>query len=193
MMKKLATLIFIAFIFKFQAQSIDPLRTKDFKAQEIWVDSILNNMTLDEKIGQLFMIQAYSNSDDKHEKFITDMIEKYHVGNLIFMQGTPEKQAVLNNKYQALSKLPLLIGFDGEWGLDMRLKNTYRFPWNMTLGAIRDNSLIKQFGKHLGKHCKRLGIHINFAPVVDININPKTQLLVIVLLEKVKRMLQKKQ
>ena len=177
MMKKLATLIFIAFIFKFQAQSIDPLRTKDFKAQEIWVDSILNNMTLDEKIGQLFMIQAYSNSDDKHEKFITDMIEKYHVGNLIFMQGTPEKQAVLNNKYQALSKLPLLIGFDGEWGLDMRLKNTYRFPWNMTLGAIRDNSLIKQFGEHLGKHCKRLGIHINFAPVVDININPKNPII----------------
>ena len=104
----------VVFAFKLQSQRVDPLRTKDFDAQEIWVDSILNNMTIDEKIGQLFMVQAYSNLDQKHEDFITEMITKYHVGNLIFMQGTPEKQAVLNNKYQAVSKLPLMIGFDGE-------------------------------------------------------------------------------
>ncbi|WP_298780800.1 glycoside hydrolase family 3 N-terminal domain-containing protein [uncultured Polaribacter sp.] len=172
MKKRILLLLLIAFACKLQSQTIDPLRTKDFKAQEIWVDSLLTNMTIDEKIGQLFMVQAYSNLDKKHENFITEMITKYHVGNLIFMQGTPEKQAKLNNKYQALSKLPLMIGFDGEWGLDMRLKNTYKFPWNMTLGAIKNDSLIKQFGEHLGKHCKRLGIHVNFAPVVDININP---------------------
>ena len=65
-----------------------------------------------------------------------------------------------------------MIGFDGEWGLDMRLKNTYRFPWNMTLGAIRDNSLLEKLGKRIGEQCKRVGIHINFAPVVDINTNP---------------------
>ncbi len=165
------------FVLKIQAQSIDPLLVKDTAAQKIWVDSLLNSMSVDEKIGQLFMVQAYSNKDEKHEKMIVEMIEKYHVGNLIFMQGTPEKQAVLNNKYQALSKIPLLIGFDGEWGLDMRLKNTYRFPWNMTLGAIQDNQLIEQFGEHLGKHCKRLGIHVNFAPVVDININPKNPII----------------
>lgn len=169
---KILLLILFVFIGKLQSQTIDPLRTKDFEAQEIWVDSILNNMTIDEKIGQLFMVQAYSNLDQKHEDFITEMITKYHVGNLIFMQGTPVKQAVLNNKYQALSKLPLMIGFDGEWGLDMRLQNTYRFPWNMTLGAIQNDSLVKQFGEHLGQHCKRLGIHVNFAPVVDINVNP---------------------
>ena len=165
------------FAVKMQSQTIDPLRTNDYEAQEIWVDSIMGNMTIDEKIGQLFMVQAYSNLDEKHEKFITEMIEKYHVGSLIFMQGTPQKQAVLNNRYQALSKLPLMIGFDGEWGLDMRLKDTYRFPWNMTLGAIRNDSLVKQFGEHLGKHCKRLGIHVNFAPVVDININPKNPII----------------
>lgn len=167
----------IVFAIKLQSQRIDPLRTKDFEAQEIWVDSILNNMTIDEKIGQLFMIQAYSNLDKKHENFITEMITKYHVGNLIFMQGTPQKQALLNNKYQAASKLPLMIGFDGEWGLDMRLQNTYKFPWNMTLGAIRNDSLIKQFGEHLGQHCKRLGIHINFAPVVDVNVNPENPII----------------
>ena len=167
----------IAFFFKANAQTIDPLRTKDFEAQNIWVDSILTNMTIDEKIGQLFMVQAYSNLDQKHEDFITEMITKYHVGSLIFMQGTPEKQAVLNNKYQALSKLPLMIGFDGEWSLDMRLENTYRFPWNMTLGAITNDTLVKQFGEHLGEHCKRLGIHINFAPVVDVNVNPENPII----------------
>jgi beta-glucosidase-like glycosyl hydrolase/CubicO group peptidase (beta-lactamase class C family) len=172
MKKQLLYILLIAFGFNLKAQRVDPLRTKDFEVQEIWVDSIMNKMSIDEKIGQLFMVQAYSNLDEKHEAFIADMITKYHVGNLIFMQGTPQKQAVLNNRYQALSKVPLMIGFDGEWGLDMRLKNTYRFPWNMTLGAIRNDSLVKEFGEHLGKHCKRLGIHINFAPVVDININP---------------------
>lgn len=174
---KIILLFLIGFLFKVQSQTIDPLQTRDFETQEIWVDSILSNMSVEEKIGQLFMVQAYSNLDDKHEDFITEMITKYHVGNLIFMQGTPEKQAVLNNKYQALSKLPLMIGFDGEWGLDMRLKNTYKFPWNMTLGAIQNDSLVKDFGEHLGKHCKRLGIHINFAPVVDINVNPENPII----------------
>jgi len=177
MKKELLLIVCIAFVFKINAQTIDPLQTKDFEAQEIWVDSIMSNMSIDEKIGQLFMVQAYSNLDQKHEDFITEMITKYHVGNLIFMQGTPQKQAVLHNKYQALAKVPLMVGFDGEWGLDMRLQNTYKFPWNMTLGAIQNDSLVKQFGEHLGKHCKRLGIHINFAPVVDINVNPENPII----------------
>ena len=153
-------------------QSVDPLRTSNYLQQERWVDSLMMTMTVDEKIGQLFMVQAYSNRDEKHEAFIKEMIHKYHVGNLIFMQGTPEKQVALTNEYQSMAKVPLLIGFDGEWGLDMRLKNTYRFPWNMTLGAVQQNELIHDFGVHLGKHCKRVGIHVNFAPVVDINTNP---------------------
>ena len=176
-MHKKIFFLFLLNTFLFNAQSVDPLLTKDLEAQQVWVDSLLNAMSIDEKIGQFFMVQAYSNKDEKHENKIAEMIEKYHVGNLIFMQGTPEKQAVLNNKYQALSKIPLLIGFDGEWGLDMRLKNTYRFPWNMTLGAIQKNALIEEFGEHLGAHCKRLGIHVNFAPVVDININPKNPII----------------
>ena len=177
MKKEFLLIVFIAFLCKMQSQTLDPLKAKDFEAQEIWVDSILSNMTIDEKIGQLFMVQAYSNLDQKHEDFITEMITKYHVGNLIFMQGNPQKQAVLNNKYQEISKLPLMIGFDGEWGLDMRLKNTYKFPWNMTLGAIQNDSLVKQFGEHLGQHCKRLGIHVNFAPVVDVNVNPENPII----------------
>ncbi|MFB1040895.1 MAG: glycoside hydrolase family 3 N-terminal domain-containing protein [Polaribacter sp.] len=172
MKKKIFLLVFIAIGCNLSAQRLDPLRTIDFEAQNVWVDSIMNTMSIDEKIGQLYMVQAYSNLDQKHEDFITEMISKYHVGNLVFMQGTPKKQAELTNRYQDTAKAPLLIGFDGEWGLDMRLKNTYRFPWNMTLGAIKNDALIKQFGKHLGQHAKRIGIHINFAPVIDINTNP---------------------
>ncbi|MDP2067779.1 MAG: glycoside hydrolase family 3 N-terminal domain-containing protein [Lutibacter sp.] len=177
MIKKIALFIFLLnFVFS-EAQNNDPLQTIDAKAQEKWVDSILNKMTIDEKIGQLFMVQAYSNLDEKHRNSIDSLIKNYHIGGLIFMQGTPEKQAILTNNYQSNSKIPLLIGFDGEWGLDMRLKDTYRFPWNMTLGAISENKLLEDFGAQLGKHCKRLGIHINFAPVVDININPENPII----------------
>ena len=172
MFKKLFFVAFLVTFFNSYSQNLDPLRTDDYYAQEKWVDSILNSMTIDQKMGQLFMIQAYSNLDTVHENKIKEMIQKYYVGNLIFMQGTPSKQAQLTNTYQSLSKIPLMIGFDGEWGLDMRLQNTYRFPWNMTLGAIQDNTLIRKFGEHLGRHAKRVGIHVNFAPVVDINTNP---------------------
>ena len=172
MLKKLFLISFLLTLFNLVGQNLDPLRTDDYFLQEKWVDSILSPMTIDEKIGQLFMIQAYSNLDSVHENKIKEMIQKYHVGNLIFMQGTPIKQAQLTNTYQSLSEIPLMIGFDGEWGLEMRLQNTYRFPWNMTLGAIQDNTLIRKFGEHLGRHAKRIGIHVNFAPVVDINTNP---------------------
>ncbi len=172
MLKKLLFFSFVMVMINSFGQNLDPLRTDDYFEQERWVDSILSSMSIDQKIGQLFMIQAYSNRDSVHENKIKAMIQDYHIGNLIFMQGTPIKQAQLTNTYQSLSKIPLMIGFDGEWGLDMRLQNTYRFPWNMTLGAIQDNSLIRKFGEHLGSHAKRIGIHVNFAPVVDINTNP---------------------
>lgn len=177
MIKKILFLFLLLNCTILEAQNLDPLQTKDAKVQTKWVDSILNKMTIDEKIGQLFMVQAYSNKDENHSASIESLIKDYHIGGLIFMQGTPEKQATLTNNYQSVSKIPLLIGFDGEWGLDMRLKDTYRFPWNMTLGAITDNKLLEDFGAQLGKHCKRMGIHINFAPVVDININPENPII----------------
>ncbi len=169
--------LFIVVAICSNAQSVDPLIKVDSRAQERWVDSILTKMTIDQKVGQLFMINAYSNRDAKHELFIDRLIKKYKIGGLIFFQGTPDKQAKMTNRFQAISEIPLMIGFDGEWGLDMRLDNTYRFPWNMTLGAIQNTKLIKSFGQRLGKHAKRLGIHINFAPVVDVNINPKNPII----------------
>ena len=171
-MKKILIIGVFLFLTTSYGQQIDPLLTSDVENQEEWVENIMSKLTLNEKIGQLFMIQAYSNKDKKHTAYVKKMIKKYHIGGLIFMQGTPKKQAELTNIYQNKSKIPLLIGFDGEWGLNMRLKNSFRYPWNMTLGAVQNNKLIEQFGEQLGKHCKRIGIHVNFAPVVDINTNP---------------------
>ncbi|MFD2550957.1 glycoside hydrolase family 3 N-terminal domain-containing protein [Bizionia sediminis] len=160
-----------------QAQISSPLATSDFEAQQKWVDSIYNGMSLDEKIGQLFMVQAFSNKGEPHESSITEMVANHHVGGIIFSKGDPVSQAVFNNHLQAAAKVPLLIGMDAEWGLSMRLDSTYAFPWNMTLGAIADNNLVEQVGYHIGEHCKRLGVHFNFAPDVDINTNPKNPII----------------
>jgi beta-glucosidase-like glycosyl hydrolase/CubicO group peptidase (beta-lactamase class C family) len=154
-----------------------PLITKDVQAQVKWVDSIYNAMSLEEKVGQLFMVRAFSNQSTAHENDVAKLINDYHIGGLIFSTGGPVRQAKLNNLYQAISKTPLLIGMDAEWGLSMRLDSTYAFPWNMTLGAIRDNALVERTGYHIGEHCKRIGVHFNFAPVVDINTNPKNPII----------------
>ncbi|HWR93842.1 MAG TPA: glycoside hydrolase family 3 N-terminal domain-containing protein [Flavobacterium sp.] len=149
----------------------------DSDAQKKWVDSIYNQMTLEEKIGQLFMIAAYSNKDSVHVKSIEKLITDYKVGGLIFFQGGPVRQAKLTNRFQSISKTPLFIGIDAEWGLSMRLDSTYRYPWNMTLGAIQDKSLIEKVGIQMAEQNKRIGVHFNFAPVLDINTNPKNPII----------------
>lgn len=170
----LLLLIISAFV---SAQSNHPLATKDFNAQQKWVDSVYNTMTLKEKVGQLFMPMVFSSQTDKEHQEIIKQIKENKIGGLIFSKGGPIRQAKLTNKYQAASKLPMLISIDAEWGLGMRLDSTVSFPWNMTLGAIKDNKLIKKTGYNIGEHCKRLGIHFNFAPVVDINTNPKNPII----------------
>jgi beta-glucosidase-like glycosyl hydrolase len=134
-------------------------------------------MTLKEKVGQLFMVAAYSNRDKAHTDSIINLVANYHIGGLVFFQGGPVRQANLTNQYQSFSKVPLMIGIDAEWGLNMRLDSTFKYPFNMTLGAISDNSIINKVGKQIGKHCKRMGIHVNFAPVVDINTNPSNPII----------------
>lgn len=146
-------------------------------SQEVWVDSVYNQLSFDEKIGQLFMVAAYSNKDEAHNKSIEKLIEENKIGGLIFFQGGPVRQAKLTNRYQAKSKVPLFIGIDAEWGLSMRLDSTYRYPWNMTLGAVQDMKLIEKAGNQMAKQSKRMGIHFNFAPVVDINTNPKNPII----------------
>lgn len=141
--------------------------------QTPWADSLIKTMSLDQKIGQLFSIAAYSNKGESHQKEILELIENFHIGGLTFFQGGPIKQAQLTNLYQAKSKIPLMIAMDGEWGLAMRLDSTYAYPWQMTLGAIENDSLIYQMGREIAEQFRRLGVHVNFAPVVDVNNNPE--------------------
>ena len=136
-----------------------------------WADSVFNHLSIDEKIGQLFMVAAYSNKSAQHEAEIKKLITKHHIGGLIFFKGTPTAQANLTNRYQALSKTPLLVGIDGEWGISMRLDSTTYYPRQMMLGAIQDDQLIYKMGQQIAKQCKIMGIHVNFAPVIDVNNN----------------------
>lgn len=153
-----------------QAQTKRP----DFLIQDhTWADSVFDTLTEDQRIAQLFMVAAYSNKGKTHENSIAKLISTYNLGGLIFMQGTPKKEIELTNRYQKAAKTPLMIAIDGEWGLPMRLKNTFKFPKQMTLGAIQHDSLIYQMGKEMALQCKRIGIHVNFAPVIDVNNNRK--------------------
>ncbi len=137
-----------------------------------WSGRIFERLSYEEKIGQLFMVDAYSNRDSIHVNAITDLITNYHIGGVIFFQGGPLREANLTNYYQSIAKVPLLIGIDGEWGLSMRLDSTIRYPRQMTLGATGNDSLIYRMAYEIGRQCKRMGIHLNFAPVADINNNP---------------------
>ena len=164
-------------IFSISQNSDNPLLTKDKEAQKKWVDSVYNSLSLNEKIGQLYMVQVFSNGDGLSKDDVLKLIEDNKIGGIIYSKGGPVRQAQLNNQLQAASATPLLIGMDAEWGLSMRLDSTYSFPWNMTLGAVKNNELIEQTGRQLGEHCKRLGVHFNFAPVVDINTNPNNPII----------------
>ena len=150
-------------------------RSEALKIEQQWVDSVFQAMTPDERIGQLMMIRAHSDKGPEHIASVENLIKKYQVGGLCFFQGTPEKQAELTNKYQKLTKhIPLMIAMDAEWGLGMRFKEDgLSFPRQLMLGAVQDNRLIYEMGKEVARECRRLGVHINFAPVADVNNNPE--------------------
>lgn len=170
-MKKIVSL-FILFVF-FVNFSIKQIKEPDFiSIQNRWVDSVFNSLTPSQRLAQLFMVAAYSNKDLKHVKEIKELITTYKIGGLIWMQGGPVKQGKLANYYQSIAQTPLLYSIDGEWGLAMRLDSTPRYPKQMTLGAIQNDSLIYYMGKQIAKECKRIGLHVNFAPVADVNNNP---------------------
>ena len=138
-----------------------------------WVDSVLNTLSVDQQIAQCIWVAGYSNRDISHAVEMADIIRKYGIGGIIFFQGTADKQAELTNFYQKISKVPLLISLDAEWGIGMRLDNVDKFPYQMTLGAIKNDSLIYLFGEAIASQFKRLGMQMNLAPVADININPQ--------------------
>ncbi|GAB3203208.1 hypothetical protein GCM10027293_32330 [Pontibacter aydingkolensis] len=149
------------------ASLIDALEEKDSH----WVDSVFNSLTPDERIAQLIIIEAFSDQGPAYEADVMRLIKKYKVGGLIYFQGGPVRQAKLTNKYQAASKVPLFISMDAETGVGMRLDSTVQYPFQQMLGAVADNGLIYSMGAQVAEEFKRLGMHINFAPVADINNN----------------------
>ena len=178
-MKKLFITTLILFFFNFlSAQEFYPLLLeKDQTNQKKWVDSIYNSMSIHEKVGQLFMVDVFSKDSKDKTDLINSLIKDYYIGGIIFSKGGPVRQAKLSNQYQKISKTPLLMAMDAEWGLAMRLDSTFAYPWNMTLGAIADNKIVYDIGKQIGAHVKRMGMHINFSPVVDINTNPNNPII----------------
>lgn len=155
------------------AQISHPLLSNDSIAQMQWVDEKYNAMTLEEKVGQLFIVAAYSNRDETHYSTIENLVKEEAIGGLIFMQDQADKQIELINRYNSVSKIPLIIGMDAEWGASMRIREVERFPWAMTVGAVSNNDLVEQMGENIGEQVSRIGVHFNFAPTVDVNTNPE--------------------
>jgi len=154
------------------AQTVPTLFSKvDKEKMNHWVDSVFNSMTQDERIGQLFMVVVNPRTDAANIRQVDHYIDNIKIGGILFQKGNPISQAEVTNYAQKKTKVPLFISLDGEWGLSMRLDGTTRFPKNMMLGAIEDDELIYSYGQEVARQCRELGIHINFAPDIDVNNN----------------------
>ena len=145
---------------------------KLYQKAEKYADSLYQQLSLDEKIGQLYIVALYNNRGEEEIQKIRNLVEKEKIGGLILMQDDAEKHINLLNEFQGKSRIKMMIGIDGEWGLFQRFPAAHKFPWAMTLGAIQDNSLIYEMTSKIAEDCKRMGIYWDFAPVVDVNTNP---------------------
>ncbi|TYR37104.1 glycoside hydrolase family 3 protein [Sphingobacterium phlebotomi] len=175
MIKNLYSLLFF---YAFFVISVYGQKRPDFvpfiNSQHAWVDSVFQKLTPKERIAQLFLVRAHTNLGQRYMDSVAQVIQKEQLGGLVVFQGGPVRHADMLNQYQKLTKVPLLVTFDGEWGLGMRLPDsTISFPYQMTLGAIQNEKLIYEMGRQVARDFHRIGMHFNFAPVVDINNNPK--------------------
>lgn len=172
-MRRIYYILFLSWLSVVSSFAQEPalFRKADEKAMDHWVDSVLNSMSDDEKIGQLFMVVADVKTTNQNVQKLIRYVNEVKIGGVLFHKGNPSDQAYLTNKMQSLAKVPLFVALDGEWGLSMRLSGTTRFPKNMMLGAIEDNLLIRKYGEEVARQCKEMGIHINFAPDLDVNSN----------------------
>ncbi|GAB3832244.1 glycoside hydrolase family 3 N-terminal domain-containing protein [Hymenobacter jeollabukensis] len=153
------------------APSKDGLRPATV-AEQHWVDSVFNSLSPDHRLGQLFMVAAYSNKTQKHVNYTEFLVREYNIGGLMFLQGGPRRQAILTNRYQAAARTPLLVAMDAEWGLNMRLDSSMHFAKQMTLGAMDDPQLVYQMGREIALKLRTLGVQVSFSPVMDVNSNP---------------------
>ncbi|MBQ8673193.1 MAG: serine hydrolase [Bacteroides sp.] len=138
-----------------------------------WVDSVMLTLDADARLGQLFIYTIAPQRDKANVALLRKVVEEYKIGGLLFSGGQMADQVALMNEAQERADVPLMMTFDGEWGLSMRLKNTPLFPRNMVLGCIRNDSLLYAYGREVARQCRELGVQVNFAPVADVNINPK--------------------
>lgn len=138
-----------------------------------WVDSVFDSMSVDERVGQLFVLGSELRPTPQHKALLKRYITELKIGGILFTKGSIDEQIDLTNYCQSIAKVPLMVTFDGEWGLAMRLTDAPQFPVNLTLGALDNDSLIYEYGKEVGRQCKLMGVHVNFAPVLDVNSNPK--------------------
>lgn len=138
-----------------------------------WVNETYSALGLEQRVAQFFMVAAYTDTPNFNMLELEALAKQGKIGGLIFFKGHPTAQAYWTNRIQAVSKLPLMIGIDGEWGLAMRVDSTPVFPHQLTLGAISDSYLIREMGREIARECNRIGVNVNFAPDVDINNNPQ--------------------
>jgi len=164
-----AILVFISNLAKAQQPSYIDL----LKQEPKWVDSVFKKLSKKQKIAQMFFVRAHTNFSKAYMDSVGNVIKKEKIGGLVFFQGGPGRQAALTNKYQKLARVPLLITSDGEWGLGMRLDSVISYPYQMSLGAIQNKELIYKMGLEVAKDFRRIGMHMNLAPVVDVNNNAK--------------------
>lgn len=174
MIKVLKYLSIIFLIFS-TLSLLAPPRKKQGKVTKFaktWAEQTFDSMTVDERLGQLFMIECRPTYGSAHIAEVERMVQQHHVGGIIFFKGDPTEEVKLTNRFQAMSKTKLMIAIDGEWGLAMRLANTISYPYQLGLGGIQNEDVIYEMGVEIGRQCKRMGIHVNFAPVIDVNNNP---------------------
>ena len=171
--KNIFTYLFILIFANLSAQYFPKNAPKNLEQKaEKYADSLYQQLSLDEKIGQLYIVALYNNRGEEEIQKTRNLVEKEKIGGLILMQDNAEKHIQLLNEFQEKSRVKMMIGIDGEWGLFQRFPAAHKFPWAMTLGAIQDNSLIYEMTSKIAEDCKRMGIYWDFAPVVDVNTNP---------------------
>ncbi len=161
-----------------QAQFSPKNITKDLDKKAVkYADSLYAKLSMDERIGQLYIVALYTNKDQNHISGVRKLVEQEKIGGIILMQDDAEQEIALVNEFQKKSRVPMLFGMDAEWGLYQRIKTAHKFPWAMTLGAIQDNNLVYEMASKIAEDAKKMGVYWNFAPVVDVNTNPKNPII----------------
>ncbi len=155
------SLIILFVLFTFSIEGFTQYTYPAKEKQEEWAEAILNKMSFEDMLAQMLMVPAWTKNKALSDEVI-DAVEKYHVGGVIFFQGTVQNHAQAVQYLQQTAKIPLLIGMDAEWGAAMRLDHLQKFPYPMTIGASQDTNLAYEIGRAQGKQLKTIGSTYQF-------------------------------